>query len=167
MTGYREGRLEVTLLDQLAKLGRAGHVRALTHQDEWIFRRDNERFKTGQRKPPFKLRQGARGNISYPIANGSNVLRCGAATPTNDIEKLVIRNLSQCSGGVGGLFVVPRIAERVRKPRVGVAANVAIRDRREFLEIRAHLMGPEGTVNPNAQRSRVLYRVPERLGGLP
>ena len=64
-------------------------------------------------------------------------------------------------GFLGGLVV---LAESVRQPRVGIRADIGVRDARQLLDIRPQLPRAQRAVQSDRQGLRMPDRIPESLG---
>ena len=90
--------------------------------------------------------------------------RRGAAAAANDIEPALLRKVAQvCRHDVRRL-VEP--AEGVGQTGVGIATAVDRRDLGQFLHVRAHLLGAQCAIDPDAQQWHVRDGIPEGLDRL-
>src|SRR6202051_2728661 len=151
-------------LDELAKLGRPGHVGALTHVDEQAFRIDVERFEAAQAAGGRDARYLARRNAGDCPNHGANMIRRRAAAAAQHIEEPAGGELPKDGRGVLRAFVV--FAERIRQARVRVRDHEGVADARQFLDVRAQLFSAERAIESDDGGPRVANGIPEGLGGL-
>ena len=182
LAGDGEGGLEVAFLDQLCELGRSGDVGALADDLEGRRRRPR-RFgglcglRLGRRaakRQKLKTAEVAAvdGRVALmglrPLddsADGGDVLGGGAAAAAQDVDPAVVGELADGVGELAGRHVVS--AKRIWQTRVRVATDPGLRDAAHGLDIRAHLVRPEGAVDAHADQRRAMNRGPEGFDGLP
>src|SRR5699024_4924043 len=143
---------------------RAGNIGTLTNIDEERALINVERFEPGQ-----ATRLGPIGNtpgrsILYSSANRRNVLGRTATAAADDIDQAAVRELGNNRRHLfGRLIVFPKF---IGQAGIGMSGNKSVGLGCQLFKIRAQLCSPQGTVEPDRQRLRMAYRVPEGLGGL-
>ena len=100
LPGDVDGGAIVAGFDELAKLGRAGHVGALADVDEQAPRIDGERFQAAQPASGRDARHQARRNARDCANHGANVLRRRAAAAAQHIEEPAGRELAEDGRGL-------------------------------------------------------------------
>ena len=111
----------------------------------------------------FNHRMGRQ--ITHRPGNHGNVLRRASTASTHDIQPSVPGKLPQVLRHSLRCFVKP--TEGVRQPRIGMATDVDRGTFRQFLDIGTHLLGSQGTVNPDAEGLRIDNGVPKGFNRLP
>ena len=107
-----------------------------------------------------------RRQVTHCLGNRGNVFRRASATAPYDVQPPVPGKFPQVRGHQLRCFVEP--AEGVRQPRIGMATDVRRGQFREFLDIGTHLLGPQGAVDPHAERISIGDGMPkgfDRLSG--
>ena len=92
------------------------------------------------------------------------MLRCGTAATADHVDPPLGRKVSDKGRHLGSRLVIA--AKRIRQAGVRVAADVAVGDIGELLDVGPHLGGPEGAVDTNGQGLGVAHGIPEGLHGL-
>jgi len=94
------------------------------------------------------------------------VLGSGAAASAHYVDKTAFRKVQKKSRGDLRRFVVPRLAQRVGKSGIRVAAYAAVGYLRELLYVRTHFLSSQRAVYTDAERFCVANGVPESLHSL-
>src|SRR5256885_1471778 len=98
------------------------------------------------------------------IRNGADMSWSSSAAPSDNIEPAVGRKFAEVSRHDVRCFIEP--AEGIRQSGVRITTNRHRSDLRKVVDVRTHLLGAQGAVDPHAQQPHVRNGVPERFHGL-
>src|ERR687895_748716 len=134
LAGDLDCPLEVSILDQGGKLGRAGHIGTLADIDEIGLGRNVERLKTTQ--PAITrdlLGDTTRREAKHNLGNSPDMFRCRAAAATDDIEKAALgKFLEQPCHILGGIVIT---AELIGESGIRMEADVGIRQAGQLFDV--------------------------------
>ncbi len=124
---------------------------------------NDERLQAGQPREGHRRvsRKRTWAEAFHRLRNRRNVIGRGPAAAADDVHEAALGELADQGPGFFRELVV--LAERVGKPRVRVAADVALGDAREIGEIGPHVARAEGAVDADAERPRVANGNIERV----
>ena len=167
-----DGLAELAVLDQPLKFLRAGDVGALADHLEVAVGADRQHFEPGElrvrrleRRPAVRRRDLARRHAGDLFRDRADVIGRRPAAAADDVDEAAGGEIPDQLAGLRRVLVV--LAERVRQPCIGIAADERRRDARELGEVRPHLAGAERAVDADGERLRVHHRDPERVDRLP
>ena len=166
LTRHGERLVVLVAEDELGEFRRAGDVGALADVDERDFGARGEGFESAQTQSARASRNAARLEIARRFDDGRNVIRRRAAATADDVQPSLLGPVAELRGERFG-----RLGESGRRQRVGqagvrVSADMERRKMREFLDVRAHFLGSERAVQPDAEQREVCNGIKERFGGL-
>jgi hypothetical protein len=164
LAGHRQRGAVVAVADQVAELRRPGDVGPLADVHEQRLGQDRERLEAGQ--PAGRDDRGhLPGRVTGDgLGHPADVLRRRAAATAEEVDQAALGEL--VDGGSGVLRRLVVLAERVGQAGVRVGGDERVRDPGQLREVRPHLVGAEGAVEPHQQGLGVPHGVPERLGHL-
>ncbi len=120
-------------------------------------------------RPDSRQRSGAlgghpRGDALDERGHRGDVLGRGAAAAAEQVDQAALGEFPNDRGGLVGRLVV--LAERVRQAGIRIAGDEAVGHPRDLGQVGPHFVGAKRAIEPDQQRLRVAYRIPERFGDL-
>ena len=165
LPSHRQGCFKLAVENQLGKFRGTRDVRSLADVNKIPLRLNRQRFQAAQARDSIHRHHHVGFGMLHGFGNSRNVCGRAPATSPRNVQPAVFGKLPQVRRHALGCFV--ESAEGVGQARVGIATDVHGGNPGEFLNVGTHLLRTQRAVQPDAERSRVGNRIPERFDGLP
>ena len=159
LASYLQSFTVVLFQDQPLEPGRTCHVSAFANIHKQGIFPDVAGLQTTEATFQRYLWQPAWWIGSNRFSNGTNMHRCRATAPADDIDKPLFGPVTDLFGQHFRCFIKP--TERIGQAGIRMHIDTAISDGRHFFHMRPQFLRPQRTVKTETDRFNMAQRIPE------